>query len=72
MKRLPKNPIALTHIIILMMSILTGLILSLIISFVFDDFFWQFFKIALLNSTILGLSMLLSLSFTSYVLFRFK
>jgi two-component system, LytTR family, sensor kinase len=67
-----KSQFIITNLIILLAAIITGMILSVIISFVFRDFVWSFFEIALFNSTLLGLSMILSAYFTSYFIFRFK
>ena len=72
MNKEKKATFAQTHIIILLTAIITGLLLSFIISLVSKDFIWRFFEIALFNSIFLGLSMLLSAYFTSNFIFRMK
>lgn len=53
-------------------AIIFGLLLNLIISVISEDFFWRFFRIAIFNSTFLGLTMLVSGFFTRHFLFRIK
>jgi len=59
-------------VIILVTAVATGTILSLVISFIFKDFIWQFLNLALLNSFILGIGMMLSAYFVNDLIFKTK
>ena len=61
-----------TSILILLIALITGLLLSLIISYVFPDVVLKFVSIALLNSFFLGLAMLLGLYLTRTLVSRLK
>jgi sensor histidine kinase YesM len=62
----------LTGLLILLIALITGLLLSLIISYVFPDAVLKFVSIALLNSFFLGLAMLLSLYLTRTLVSRLR
>lgn len=62
----------LTGFIILIIPMITGLLLSLIISFLFPDVVFKFALIAILNSLILGLAMILSLYLSRTLVARLK
>jgi len=62
----------LTGLLILLIALITGLLLSLIISYVFPDAALKFVSIALLNSFFLGLAMLLSLYLTRALVSRIR
>ncbi|NNL43001.1 MAG: histidine kinase [Desulfobacterales bacterium] len=66
------SPRILTGLLILLIAMITGLLLSLIISFVFPDVALKFVSVALLNSFFLGLAMLLSLYLTRTLVSRLK
>ncbi len=66
------SPGIFTGLLILLIAMITGLLLSLIISFVFPDAALKFVSIALLNSFFLGLAMLLSLYLTRKLVSRLK
>lgn len=65
-----KKHFPINNIITPFIAIITGIILSLLISLMSEGFIWNFIKIALFNSTFLGLSMLVCLYFADYYLFR--
>lgn len=57
---------------VFMLTQITGLILSLIICFVFKEFVWDFIQVALLNSFVLGVALILSSFATQKLLFSIK
>ncbi len=62
----------LTYFLILLIALITGLLLSLIISYIFPDVALKFVSIALLNSFFLGLAMVLCLYLTRTLVSRLK
>jgi sensor histidine kinase YesM len=57
---------------IFMVTQVAGLLLSLVICFVLEDFTWGFARMALINSFILGLSLIGSCSLTQRLMFKMK
>lgn len=62
----------LAGVIILIIALVTGMFLSIIISYIFKDFIWQFMNIALFNSFIMGLGMASSAYVTWDLMFKIK
>ncbi len=67
-----KSPNFLIYTILFIVTQITGLLLSLVICFILQDFIAGFVRIALINSLVLGLALVGSCSFTQQMLFRIK
>ena len=57
---------------IFLVTQVTGLLLSLVVCFILQDFIWGFVRIALINSFILGLSLIGACYLSQRLMFRFK
>lgn len=67
-----KSPNFLIYTTLFLVTQITGLLLSLVICFILQDFIAGFVRIALINSLVLGLALVGSCYFTQQMLFRIK
>src|SRR5437763_1219267 len=67
-----KFPYVCLYFSIFIMTQIAGLLLGLVICFILKDFTWGFVRMALINSFILGLSLIGSCSLTQRFMFKIK
>jgi two-component system LytT family sensor kinase len=70
--KLLRSPNTLFYAAVFMVTQITGLLLSLTVCFILQDFTWGFVRIALINSFILGLALISSCYLSQRLMFKIK